>query len=228
MTALVLAAALAAQPNPFLAQAKALYTSLDFERCVTRLEQASTQWQSSKDELRDIELFAGLCQLGLSHRKEAAEHFRTALRIDERADLPLYSSPKAVALFLEAKRGLASPPAPLPADDLPPDAPRAAVLEPAGQSEPVPTPGFVERRPVTFALGLAAGAAFAVGLGLGVNARNLSLQANEARFDAEFHDKGAAARANATGANVAYGLAATTLVGAIVAAVVEGRAAGAP
>ena len=79
-----------------------------------------------------------------------------------------------------------------------------------------------------FEPGLAAGAAFAVGLGLGVNARNLSLQANEARFDAEFHDKGAAARANATGANVAYGLAATTLVGAIVAAVVEGRAAGAP
>jgi hypothetical protein len=222
---LVVAALLSAQPNPFLAQAKELYRSLDFERCVARLEQASTQWQSTKEELRDVELYGGLCHLNLGHRKEAAEHFRTALRIDEAADLPPYSSPKAVDLFLKVKKSLQAPPAPLPEDDLPPDAPRAATLEPAAAPSTAPGASFIERRPLTTALGLTTGVAFAVGLGLGVNARNLSIQANEARFDAEFQEKAAAARANATGANVAYGVAAAALVGALIAAVVEGPAA---
>jgi hypothetical protein len=224
VTGLFVAAALAAQPNPFLLQAKELYQSLDFERCVARLEQASTQWQSTKDELRDVELYGGLCHLSLGHRKEAAEHFRTALRIDEGADLPPYSSPKAVDLFLKVKKSLQAPPAPMPEDDLPPDAPRATTLEPT-KVNPATAPSFIERRPVTTALGLTTGIAFAVGLGLGVNARNLSIQANESRFEAEFQEKAAAARANATGANVAYGLAAAALVGAIIAAVVESPAA---
>ena len=221
VTGLVVVALLAAQPNPFLAQAKELYQSLDFERCVSRLEQASTQWQSTKDELRDIELYGGLCHLSLGHRKEAAEHFRTALRIDESADLPPYSSPKAVDLFLKVKKSLLAPPAPLPEDDLPPDAPRATTLEPASQPSSRDTRSFIERRPATIALGLSTGLAFIVGVGLGVNARNLSIQANEARFEAEFQDKASAARANATGANVAYGLATAALVGAIIAAIVE-------
>jgi hypothetical protein len=225
VTGLFVAAALSAQPNPFLLQAKELYQSLDFERCVARLEQASTQWQSTKDELRDVELYGGLCHLSLGHRKEAAEHFRTALRIDEGADLPPYSSPKAVDLFLKVKKSLQAPPAPLPEDDLPPDAPRATTLEPSTVPVARPSPSFIERRPLTTALGLTTGIAFAVGLGLGVNARNLSIQANEARFEAEFQEKAAAARANATGANIAYGLAAAALVGAIIAAVVESPAA---
>jgi tetratricopeptide (TPR) repeat protein len=223
MTGLVLATLLAAPGNPFLAQARELYQSLDFERCVARLEQASTQWQSTKDELRDVELYGGLCHLSLGHRKEAAEHFRTALRIDEAADLPPYSSPKAVDLFLEMKKSLQAPPAPLPEDDLPPDAPKATRLEPQRPAPSPAGPSFVERRPVTTALGITTAVAFAVGLGLGVNARNLSIQANEARVDAEFAEKASAAGANATGANIAYGVASAALVGAIIAAVIEGQ-----
>ena len=71
-----------------------------------RLKQASTQWKSTPEELREIELHAGLCKFNLGQKKQAAEHFRTALRIDEGAELPPYTSPKAVDLFLEVKKAL--------------------------------------------------------------------------------------------------------------------------
>ncbi|MBL8918828.1 MAG: hypothetical protein JNJ54_08225 [Myxococcaceae bacterium] len=218
MTALVVALALGAQPNPFLAQGKELYEGLDFEQCVERLAQASSQWQSTKDELRDIELYAGLCRFNLGQAKKAAEHFRTALRIDETADLPPYSSPKAVDLFLKVKRSLQAPPEPLPDSDLPPDAPRQPKLEP--RPPPAP-PSLFERHPGPMVLGITAGVSMAVAVGLGVNARNLAIQANEARTDREFGDKAAAARANATGANIAWILAASAAVAAVIVYLLE-------
>lgn len=222
MTPLLVALVLASQPNPFLAQGKALYEGLDFEKCVTRLTQASTQWQSTPAELTEIELYAGLCQLNLGRGKAAEEHFRTALRIDENADLPPYSSPKAVERFLAVKRSLRAPPEPLPDADLPPDAPRPAKLEP--RPAPPSTPPGVSvfsRHPAPTAFGVGAGLALAVGVGLGVNARNLSIQANEARSDQDFARHAGAARANATAANVAYALAAAAAVGAVVAYLLE-------
>jgi hypothetical protein len=221
VTALVVLLLLGAQPNPFLAQAKELYEGLDFEKCVARLEQATSQWQSSKGELREIELYSGLCQFNLGKPKAAAEHFRTALRIDEATDLPPYSSPKAVALFLEVKRALQAPPAPLPEDDFPPDAPTRPKLEPKAPKAGPSEPGIFEKHPAPTALGIGAGVALAVGVGLGVNARNLSIQANEARTDQLFGEKAGAARANATGANIAYVVAAGAAVAAVIAALLE-------
>lgn len=221
MTALVISLLLGAQPNPFLAQAKELYEGLDFEKCVARLEQATSQWQSSKDELREIEIYSGLCQFNLGKTKTAAEHFRTALRIDEATDLPPYSSPKAVDLFLKVKRSLQAPPEPLPEDDFPPDAPKKPKLEPTPPKTGPTEPGVFEKHPAPTAFGIGAGVALAVGVGLGVNARNLSIQANEARTDQLFGEKAGAARANATGANVAYVLAAGAAVAAVVAYLLE-------
>lgn len=220
MTSLLVALALTAQGNPFLAQAKELYAGLDFEKCVERLGQASAQWQSTKDELRDIEIYSGLCRFNLGQAKQAAEHFRTALRIDEAADLPPYSSPKAVDLFLKVKRSLQAPPEPLPDADLPPDAPRQPKLEPRPPTGPT-TPGVFEKHPGPMVLGVAAGLSVAVAVGLGVNARNLSIQANEARTDREFGDKAAAARANATGANIAWVLAAGSAAAAVILYLLE-------
>lgn len=220
MTALVLSLVLSAQPNPFLAQAKELYQTLDFEKCVARLGQASTQWQSSKDELRDIEIYSGLCHFNLGHSREASEHFRTALRIDEATDLPPYTSPKAVDLFLKVKKALQAPPEPMPDSDLPPDAPRKTTLEPKVPAGPT-EPGVFEKHPLPMGFGIGAGVALAVGVGLGVNARNLSIQANEARTDQEFGLKADAARANATGANVAYVLAAGAAATAVIAYLLE-------
>lgn len=219
MTALVLALALGAQGNPFLAQAKELYEGLDFEKCVERLSQAGSQWESTKDELRDIEIYAGLCHFNLGHSKQAAEHFRTALRIDEAADLPQYSSPKAVDLFLKVKRSLQAPPEPLPDSDLPPDAPTKPKLEPKPTTPA--TPGVFEKHPGPVVLGIGAGLSMVVAVGLGVNARNLSIQANEARTDREFGDKAAAAQANATGANVAWVLAAGAAAAAVIVWLLE-------
>lgn len=210
---------LAAQPNPFLAEAKTLYQDLDFERCVSRLAQASA-WQSTKDELRDIELYLGLCEFNLGRTKKAAQHFRTALRIDETAGLPPYSSPKVVDLFLRVKKSLEAPPEPMPDSDLPDDAPIERPLEPKKVVAPS-EPSVFEKHPAPATLGIVAGVALAAGIGLGVNARNLSLEANEATVDQVFGQKAAAARGNATGANVAYALAAAAAITAVVTYLLE-------
>lgn len=97
MSTLALALALLTNAeNPYLAEAKALANGLEFERCLERLKQAQTQWHSTPDELGEVEVWSGLCHFNLGHRRQAVEHFRTALRIDEGTDLPPYSSPKAV------------------------------------------------------------------------------------------------------------------------------------
>ncbi|MBL8938583.1 MAG: hypothetical protein JNM69_28705, partial [Archangium sp.] len=144
----------------------------------------------------------------------------TALRIDEATDLPPYPSPKAVDLFLNVKKALQAPPEPMPDTDLPPDAPRKMTLEPKPPAGPT-EPGVFEKHPLPMGFGIGAGVALAVGVGLGVNARNLSIQANEARTDSEFAQKADAARANATGANVAYVLAAGAAATAVIAYLLE-------
>jgi hypothetical protein len=76
----VLASA-AESPNPFLSQAKGLYSDMEFEKCSRRLEQA-TRWTNSQRQLAEIELFSGLCVLGLGDEREAIERFEMALKLD--------------------------------------------------------------------------------------------------------------------------------------------------
>lgn len=208
--ALTLSVALAADtPNPFLAEAKALYASLDFERCLERLDHASKKWTSTPKELFEIEVYSGLVRFNLGQTKQAQEHFRVAQRIDPAGELPPYTSPKAIDLWLEMKKSLQAPPPPFPDSDLPDDTPRRTDLTPAPTPEPIASGPRIEwkRHAAPIALSVVAAAGLAAGIGLGVHAKQLEAQANAAFYESDFRSLGGAAQANAIGANVAYGVA---------------------
>lgn len=107
-------------PNPFVAQAKDLYAKLEFEKCLKRIAQAS-QWRSSPKELLEIELYAGLCHFNLGQKADAEERFKQAVRIDPSAELPPYTSPRAVELFAKLKKTMKPKvePPPKPPEDIP-------------------------------------------------------------------------------------------------------------
>lgn len=216
MTALLLLTLLGAGPNPFLAEGLEHEKNLDFERCVERLRQASTQWKSTPDELREIELHAGLCRFNLGQKKQAAEHFRTALRIDERAELPPYTSPKAVDLFLEVKKALQAPPPPLPENDLPDgdfpqDAPTKPKLEP--REAPSPIGPFLVKRALPLSLGVVTVASFVTGLVLGLSAQSKAAEANAARFESDFYLLGDSARGLSIGSTIAWVISGLAAIG---------------
>lgn len=213
MTA-VLWLALAATPNPFLAEGLALEQALDFEGCVTRLQQASTQWQSTPDELRDIELHAGLCQFNLGHTDKATKHFRMALRLDDAARLPTYTTPRAVTLFEQVRRGL--PQKPFVDDDLPRDAPvnTAAALTP--RETPTPVATWLGRRALPLTLSGVTLASIITGVVLALQAQAVAVQANRAHFESDFYKLGTDAQGLATGATISWVIAA---IGATASAV---------
>jgi hypothetical protein len=218
-------------PNPFLIQAKELYEALDFEKCMQRIKQAAAWKGSSVRDLRDVELFGGLCALNLGQRAEAAERFKLALRIDEDLELPEFASPKAVKLFLYVKRKLRQPTvAPMPDEDLPADAPTPAKLEAKnaagsknGEVEKpieVTSPSGVSRHVPAILLGVGALAFGGVAIGLGVNAKSLETQARAQRmamtFESEYLVTRGQALGNATAANVIFGVAGALAVAALV------------
>ncbi len=214
---LLLALVLTAGPNPFLAEALEHERNLDFERCVERLKQAATQWQSTPDELRDIELHAGLCKFNLGQKKPAAEHFRTALRIDEGAELPPYTSPKAVEYFFDVKRSLRAPPPPMPQNDLPDadlpkDAPRKLRLEPAPKTDSPLGPVLVKRA-LPISLGVVTVASFITGLALGLRAQSVATEANASRYESDFFRLGDTARTLAIGSTIAWIISGLAAIG---------------
>lgn len=217
MTALLLSL-LSAAPNPFLAEALELERSLDFEGCVTRLEQASTQWKSSPEELREIELHAGLCTFNLGKTKLASGHFRMALRIDENARLPTYTNPRAVKLFEDVRRAM--PTTPSVDEDLKSDAPVKAQLVPVNVAAPAPS--FLARRGVSLILGGVTVASVVTGIVLALQAQAVAKQANAAHFESDFFRLGADAQGLATGATISWVLAALCATSTIVAWVIAG------
>jgi len=201
--------------NPYLAEGKAQYDALDYEKCVARLEQAARWKDSTKEEQRDVELYSGLCHFNMGQKSAAVEHFRTALRIDQYAGLPPYSSPKAEDLFLKVKEALLHPEVPFDDTDLPDDAPTKVSLAPADASAATaPPPAQWKQHAAPIALGAVATAAVLAGIGLGLQAKALEAQANQAMFESDFKRLGGAAQGNAVAANVAFGIAATAAVSA--------------
>ena len=215
-----LAALVLAAPNPFLAEALEHEQNLEFERCAERLKQAATQWKSTPDELREIELHAGLCKFNLGQKKPAAEHFRTAMRIDEAAELPPYTSPKALEFFLEVKRALRAPPPPMPQSDLPdPDLPKDAPVKPRLEPEPRPPEvsdpvmPMLRKRALPLSLGVLTLASFVTGLALGLSAQSTAKEANAARFESDFFRLGDSARGLAVGSTIAWIISGLSAIG---------------
>lgn len=208
--------------NPFLAEGLQHEKDLDFEKCVQRLKQAATQWKNDADEVREIELHAGLCQFNLGDRKAAMEHFRVALRIELSTELPAYTSPKAVELFMKVKKSLEAQAPPMRDEDLlaedkdpPKDAPKNVKLEPPVVTGPSPVVAFLSHRAVPLSLGAISIGAAITGAILGARATTLATEANAARFESDFYRLGADATGSATGATIAWILAGTSAIGAV-------------
>ncbi|MFT3709835.1 MAG: hypothetical protein QM817_19570 [Archangium sp.] len=219
--------------NPFLAEGLEHEKNLDFERCVQRLKQASTQWKNEPAELRDIELHWGLCAFNLGDKKGALEHFRMALRVDEATELPAYTSPKAVELFLAVKRSLQAAAPPMPDEDLLKEGQDAPVVEKKKKLEPVTVKEvkdqppsefglFLQHRAVPLTLGVVALGTAITGLALGLRAQDVANQANGARFESDFYKLGADATGLATGSTISWVLAGTSAVAAVVVWLVMG------
>ncbi|MFO0594045.1 MAG: tetratricopeptide repeat protein [Myxococcaceae bacterium] len=218
---LVLALVLTA--NPFLAEALEQEQNLDFEKCVQRLKQAATQWKNTPQESRDIELHLGLCRFNLGERDAALEHFRMALRLDPATELPPYTSPKAVEVFLQAKKSLQAPPPPLPDRDLPDgdlpddrpkrDPPPKLVPTPQPPAGPSPVSAFLARRALPLSLGVVGLASAISGLVLGLRASSLADQARTAHFESDYLALAGSARGYATAANVCWLLAGLSAIG---------------
>jgi tetratricopeptide (TPR) repeat protein len=92
---------------------------------------------------------------------------------------------------------------------------------PPSEIPEVEKPSALRRRAVPIALSVVAVIAAGVGIGLGSNSRALEARAEAAKFESDFHKLGDAARTNAMGANVAFGVTGVASLGAIIGWVVS-------
>lgn len=214
MTALL---ALLLAANAPLKQARADYENLDFEKCVATLESAAEEG-GTRAELRDIQLWSGLCHFNLGHRRTAARAFQDALRIDPDAALPDFVSPKALELFARVRKAVVEEARAFVDDDLPDDAPKEVVLVPKPPPPPPlgVAPEVWRKNAGPIALGGVSVAALAIGVGLGAHAKTLEAQANKATWESDFVSLGNAAKDNAVAANVALGVAVTAAAASVV------------
>ena len=91
----------AAAPNPYLAQGRNYFQALAYEKCVQVLDRAHSWPDTPKEELAEIELYTGLCQLSLGKTNDARDRVALACRIDPTVKLPPAASPKVEAMFDE-------------------------------------------------------------------------------------------------------------------------------
>jgi hypothetical protein len=214
--------------NVYLEQARVLYEGLEYERALQRLGQAALWRGNSHQDQVDIELYSGLCEYNLGHKEQADDRFQMALRLDREAHLPRGISPRISRAFARVKAQL-----PTTVEPQSPDAPTQttetaqvtpsltpkevpSVVEPAAtvatelrQESPSHAPSIV--------LGAAAVAAVGLGAYFGLQAKNnenaaSSLNTPWAQAQADL----SSAKGQATGANVAFAVAGSAAVTAII------------
>jgi hypothetical protein len=213
MLASALLLVLSAAPNPYLDQARLLYESTEYEKCVQRTDQAS-RWENSPAELVQIEIYAGLCQFLMGKTRDAIERFEVALRLDPSAQLPELTNPKVVAQF-ERLAAKAKARAPAPKD--------APVVAPALTPGPSPVtvidmpPPRAPSRALSITLASVAVASAGGGAWFGVRARQLERAGNGEPFQDDSFKLSKEAASSATIANLGFGLAAAAATSAILA-----------
>jgi len=217
LAAMVSSTALAAAGNPYLGQVKGLFEARRWERCLERVELARQRWSNAPDDEAQLELYAGLCRLGLGHELDAQLHLARALRIDLTLHLPLGTGPR-VELFFERVRARVRA-SPAGAEEEAPVEP--AQPEPPKEEAPAPAVSLSERlskQHLVAPLSLAGAGLVGVVVGavLGAEAKRLEGQANRALFESEIYRFGNAAKADATGANVSFAVAGAAAVAAVV------------
>ncbi len=242
MTLFVLIA-LAAQPNPYLVQAKLFQQSGDYKQCLKRIEQAQ-KWDSSREEQVDIAVYSGLCNYALLKTKEAETEFKLALSIDPAAKLPPYTSPKVVGFFeaLRPKATAKVEPAKVEPAKVEPAKVEPAKVEPAkveparvepakvepAKVEPAKVePAKVEsaktqpeprrRTPLLpFVIGGVSLAALAAGIAFGVQASSLHSRADAERVQVNAFSLQQSATTFSIAANAGYAIAGAALITAVI------------
>lgn len=220
--------------NTPLAQAKMLLHELDYEKCLKRLE-AAAQLGGTPKELTEIEIYNGLCQYNLGRRDKARSHFQAAFARDPDAELPPLLSPRIVELF-QSVRPPPRPPDPVVAPTPPSDAPRKVELRPSPSqaqsiSMAIAAPEPQRRTPVVaIILGsgsiLSAGAATYFGLSAKASERRFN---DPQTFQSEADVLRGKALSQARTANIFWGAAAATVIGAVISYFIEaGQPSGEP
>lgn len=227
----------AEQPNPYLSQAKVFYQGLEYEKCLTRLDQA-TKWNSEPNEEVEVQLYFGLCNFNMGNADEAKRRFELALKLDGNLQLPPYTSPRISELFETSRKRIAARAKPV--EDKPlvvdpkktspkveekkvaaADVPTKVELTPAPVVATEQKPEFVGQSDgpnLVLPLALGGTAALAAGAGafLGLQAKSAESEANAARFESEAFAASNRASSNAMLANVAFAVAGAALIGAVV------------
>jgi hypothetical protein len=227
----------AGSPNPYIGQAKRLYDHLEFEKCLHRIEQAG-HWQNSPVDQAQIELYAGLCGLGLGNEQEALEHFEMALKLDPGVTAPPGGGPKVRSVFAKAHDNVArespelfQPKAQAPANELktptpePASPPPAAITPsdaPAQPAAPAPATATATVAPARslsvtpFVIGGVAVVAVIAASILGVEAKSFQQMKMNATFESDAVAFANQSQGLAIGADVCFATASVALIAALV------------
>ncbi len=230
---------LAAEPppgdadDPFLTQAKVFAQGQEFEKCLKRLEAADKKTVSNH-RLAEIDLYTGLCQIGLGNEKGALASWELGLRLDPTLQLPPLQSPKVRDLFEKLRAQLPAPP-PKKEEKKPDEAKlphpsggsctndaQCSVLELCIQGHcqpPPPQVPVVEKEKHLVAplvLGGLGVVAAGVGVTFGVLSQNSLTDAKNAEYGSVARSLRDQAVTQALAANISYGAAAAALLAALI------------
>jgi hypothetical protein len=207
---LVSASRTALADDPRLVEAGKRHRALDYEKCLEVLS-APPRPTATDGERAEAAVLEGVCNFELGRSARAAELFERGLRLDPRAMLPPYSSPKMVGAFEAAASAVRSEshavPAPAPATSAPSTAPSAPPAIAPSPSAPPGQERTAAASPPLLSVVLGAGALAAGAFGAYeyVHSRELESESNRARFESDAYALGDRARGSMIVTNVVLG-----------------------